>query len=1088
MSDKITNLKKITHKILHWINVAIITLALIIASLFLTLHFGSPQLNKHHEKIEKFTSEAIHQPIKIGNIKIGRHGLIPVFSLQNVVIFNDDKTKKILNAQELQIGINIISSLIKWKVKPGIIVLKGSNIKIDQKEYTEIDKNKDKTDIAKEVLLWLTEQKKIYLENIKIDLKLIHGGTIKISDLSLKLDNDIFHKSIRIKGFFEQEDISTNFSTNLKLNNDFFQKPLSYIKGNLTIENLNYKSDKKNSLQLPFFPPSGEIDLSIKNSNVKADLFRQPIAITNLSSKVIWKQYEDHLKINAGNLKFEDEWFNAKGNVSLDFSKGSNFPTSDISLNFDLKNLNKAKLYYPVKLLPPKATEWLDTAFTNSKKISGNMVLKGPLDKFPFDNNEGQFLINSVLRDVDLKFDKDWPLVNNINGTMVFSKRTMTIIANSGKILGEPTNTVKAVIPDLNLPFLHITGSIKGDSEMGLRFINSCPLKETVGQNLKEISLSGPMELDLKIDMPLSDNISDQNTYVKGNIDLNENELISEWGFKIDNLNGNLTFDTENLESTNLQGNLFNKPVTLSIKTLESKKKKTFTRVEINGEANVRDFEKSFSIKIHPFAFGHFNYKALLDITEPSKANIFDLTSNLKGVRIRLPEPYNKSRAEEHMFNLKCIFGDKIDTQVSINYNDQINSALKVKKISGDKIKVLGGEVKFGKSTAKIPKKPELEVTGKIAELDWATWKEYLSKAEDNRKEGVHFTDLVNLKLGKLYIFGETFENVSLKIKPTKKGQEVYFLTKDIDGKIYIPNNTKEHIIGDFKKLHIKTTDEENIVKFEPYELSQFKLKINDFRYNDIFLKKLEIITEAKPNGLKFSKIEFGDKIFSMKGSGEWLVTKEKQSSHIKGNFKSKNIGSLLKEWKLSNNVYGGDGRITFSLKWPDSPYKLDLKNALGYASIDVTNGRIINLSKQTENKLGLGRILNVLSLQSLPRRLTLDFSDLSTQGFAFDTLKTEVELSDGNATIKNLTMEGPVATIKAYGIIGLENQDFNIMLGAAPQLTSSIPIVAAAAVNPIAGFLGLIADQFISSAIKKTAAYNYHITGPWKNPVITKK
>ena len=138
---------------------------------------------------------------------------------------------------------------------------------------------------------------------------------------------------------------------------------------------------------------------------------------------------------------------------------------------------------------------------------------------------------------------------------------------------------------------------------------------------------------------------------------------------------------------------------------------------------------------------------------------------------------------------------------------------------------------------AKIPKIPELEVTGKIAELDWSTWKKYLEEAKDTRKEGVHFTDLVKLKVGKLYIFGETFENVSLKIKPTKKGQEVYFLTKNIDGKIYIPNNPKEHITGNFKKLHIRTTDKENIVKFEPHELSPFSLKINDLRYNDIALK-----------------------------------------------------------------------------------------------------------------------------------------------------------------------------------------------------------------------------------------------------------
>ncbi len=55
---------------------------------------------------------------------------------------------------------------------------------------------------------------------------------------------------------------------------------------------------------------------------------------------------------------------------------------------------------------------------------------------------------------------------------------------------------------------------------------------------------------------------------------------------------------------------------------------------------------------------------------------------------------------------------------------------------------------------------------------------------------------------------------------------------------------------------------------------------------------------------------------------------------------------------------------------------------------LGLQNGRITNLSPETEDKLGLGKLLSILSLQTIPRRLTLDFSDLANPGYSFDVFK----------------------------------------------------------------------------------------------------
>ena len=55
----------------------------------------------------------------------------------------------------------------------------------------------------------------------------------------------------------------------------------------------------------------------------------------------------------------------------------------------------------------------------------------------------------------------------------------------------------------------------------------------------------------------------------------------------------------------------------------------------------------------------------------------------------------------------------------------------------------------------------------------------------------------------------------------------------------------------------------------------------------------------------------------------------------------------------------------------------------------------------------GIAKLLGVLSLQSLPRRLTLDFRDIFQQGFAFDGIDGDVKIGQGQATTRNLRMRG---------------------------------------------------------------------------------
>ena len=67
----------------------------------------------------------------------------------------------------------------------------------------------------------------------------------------------------------------------------------------------------------------------------------------------------------------------------------------------------------------------------------------------------------------------------------------------------------------------------------------------------------------------------------------------------------------------------------------------------------------------------------------------------------------------------------------------------------------------------------------------------------------------------------------------------------------------------------------------------------------------------------------------------------------------------------------------------------------------------------------GLAKLLGVLSLQSLPRRLTLDFRDVFSEGFAFDFVRGDVAIAQGIAATNNLQMKGVNAAVLMVGTLG---------------------------------------------------------------------
>ncbi len=131
--------------------------------------------------------------------------------------------------------------------------------------------------------------------------------------------------------------------------------------------------------------------------------------------------------------------------------------------------------------------------------------------------------------------------------------------------------------------------------------------------------------------------------------------------------------------------------------------------------------------------------------------------------------------------------------------------------------------------------------------------------------------------------------------------------------------------------------------------------------------------------------------------------------------------------------------------------------------------------------------MFGMLSIQTLPRRLLLDFSDVFRKGFGFDRIRGSFTIEDGDAYTNNLYMEGPAARVEIAGRTGLADQDYDQLVTVTPRLTDSLPLLGVLAATPQVGAAILAFQKLFQPQIDDATKDQYTITGRWNEPVIKK-
>ena len=825
-------------------------------------------------------------------------------------------------------------------------------------------------------------------------------------------------------------------------------------------------------------------------------IFQNPLHFDSVVGQLIMNNLQDDIwNVIASNLQLVNQDINVKSSFEINLVPAAS-PVVNIAANFSVTNAGNLINYLPQSILSASLNSWLKQAFLSGQIKEGRVEVQGSLKDYPFAANNGKFLISSRVKNLEFSFAPGWPLMHKMNGQLIFAGSTMTADADSGFFYDVPLKTVHAILTNIGVAdpsLLMVQGLINSDLAKGLYFLHHSPLEKSVGGDLSEVNLQGPMELNLDLTIPLA---KPANTIVKGQINTSNATLsIPEWNLALEKMSGHFQFSENGIDAKDIPLRILGQDAKLNLSTQVSPNKQSFVRANVQSQVQISALEKWLGLSLSKVVGGTTSYQAVLDLSPhgSSLPTHVTLQSDLKGIAVNAPAPYNKAANTATNFKLELFLNADQPIKSKIVYGDLATTALTLDR-ENKALEFYSGEIHLGKGDANWSETPGLAITGQMDEFDWDIWKNYIDSLNLNKPSPTkpltpvnNWWRSINVLVNKLTIMGQELDQVRIQLSQLNNALQVGLTNRDMDGKIVLPvNGGATGIQARFDRLYFSSALKGNTSRIDPRTLPSISFVGNDVRYGNTRLGRVTFNTSPSKSGLIINNLNMDSPVEKLTAKGDWTLSGHTYETTIQGSIDTDHVSDLLTEWGFAeSNLVASKGNVKFNLDWPDAPYSPAPAGMSGDVSVKLGEGQIINLSGANNAKLGFGRMLSILSLQTLPRRLSLNFSDLTEKGYSFDYITANFTLSNGNAYTKDLTVNGTVARVDIAGRIGLKNKDYDLVMSITPYVTSSLPIVATIATgfNPIAGVATWLIDKAVSQGVSNVATYHYTVTGPWSKP-----
>ncbi len=823
---------------------------------------------------------------------------------------------------------------------------------------------------------------------------------------------------------------------------------------------------------------SGSIDLTEKGGELTLDsgksglslpaIFPQPdIALTMLKAKASWKNSAQATDIRLDKLEFAGP--DAAGSAQGVYRYTGDGPGEiDLTARVDRAEATAVWRYMP-HVVNAEARAWIRRGIVAGRGYDGKLVLKGKLQDFPFrDGKGGKFIVTAKAAEAKVDYVPGWPAIDAIEADMSFDTG-MKIAASKGRILGATLSGVMVQIPDFESheEMLLVRGLAQGPTTEFLRFIEQSPIAEKLDHFTDGMKAVGNGSLNLELDIPLR---HAQDTKMRGDYRFQNNQLQPLVGLPpLTQVNGRLQLTENSATAQDIVGRVFGGPLKVQVRSVGDK-----VGVQASGTAQIKEVSSHFGWPLINHLTGSAGWKADINIRKRNAEVVVE--SDLLGVSSPLPEPLNKTSTTPLPLRIERSNPDALREQYRITLGKVGQGVIVRRQDNWER-----GVFAVGDADLRLPDKG-LAIRVATPRIDADVWKNYLPEGGNGGGEPAGLAlNVVSLKTPSLRVFEREFSNVETMLRPRDGGWQIGVNTREAVGEVFWRSAGEGWVEGNFKRLVVRPAAEigegsTTLIN----SLPGMSLSVDELHVGDKALGKLELKARNDKGAWHLDTLNLQNPDGSLKGKGVWINT-GRHLTRLDFELTAKDIGKLLDRLGYADTVRRGTAKLTGDLQWGGPLTGIHYPTLSGQMSVGAEKGQFNKLEP------GVGKLLGLISLQSLPRRLTLDFRDIFSDGLAFDSIEGKFAVRKGvMRTIEPLRIKGPAAQVEMQGETDLKAETQNLQVVVRPEI-GNVAAVGAVLVNPVVGAAALLANTVMQNPLNRLFSYRYHVTGTWADPKVDK-
>jgi uncharacterized protein (TIGR02099 family) len=824
--------------------------------------------------------------------------------------------------------------------------------------------------------------------------------------------------------------------------------------------------------------------LNLNSHNTKLELpaeFDEPLALDTLTGQASWERSTgkdsstDFMAFKFSNIAFSN--LKVAGLAYGHYRTAVDGPgIIDLTSNLTRADASYLMRYMPISIRPG-SRDWLEESIVDEGLLDVGLHLKGDLAKFPFGYGEsGIFRVNAKASGITLDRIPGWPRIENISGNLQIHGNRMEFDASQAHIFGTRVSNAKLRIADMAAPDATLTSEIEasGATRQFVDFAVASTTDNYDNEFVENIDITGNGKLLLRLDIPLH---RPEAAKISGNYQITENHIDADANMpNLEDINGTLTFSGAAITIENMTARLLGGPVVINAADMPDGSK----RLSAVGKINLDNLYQQPQVKITQSAQpwkrylrGGTDWRAEVHMRH-ALTDVF-IDSSLLGITSDFPEPFSKVATNAAPLRIERKATGLNRDELNFSYGGLIRAKMKRIQDNAGEYRTERGYVNLGNAAPGVmPDKTGISLSGVLPQLNLDHWHRLLSQFNKEPAPAANLAKM-RLQLGTLDFLGRRLNDVELNADRENSSWYSTISSKEINGGISWNPSGKGKIVARLNRLIIPAASPRSDLDLEKpkqqrgNDLPALDITADALVIGEAQLGKLELLAGQEGRNWGIEKLSMINHDSSIMVHGIWQNRATPPRVQASLTVKATDIGRFLTRLGHADRITRGSGTVEGVLSWHGSPESINYSTLTGNFKLNARRGQFPKFEP------GIGRLFGIFNLRSLPRRITLDFHDVFSEGFGFDDISGDIKIIRGVAFTNDLRIEGPSAKVVMNGEMNLETETQKLHI----KVTPSFGLV-----TPVVGMATVIASTALENP---TTSNEYDITGTWTDPVVQK-